>query len=535
MKHVASRVGERVKKLLEFPRTGGEAGIVERRLELGEAQTDQKALARAAAYFLNGFSREACALRKVAAIAIRSKVSLRPEELVEEVAMCGMHFDTRKSELLAGFGGCCEVLDRSVDIFARHCGSHEQGLNFCRIARRYGREYARWSYRPDVGMRGSFRIPEQAGVPQLDQHLSTGSANARCDRSPSIERQVAAKSGDTWMVGCRRIRGRRSLADDQADSGLRTPNIIVNRPRIMNPMACEQSGHRSHNKAVLQRYVANAKWFEHRALVKSKHLAISGAGQSQNGARLSLVGTRELLASIISAGRSASMATISDAETLADRGLTRDTYHPLAGCREMHENAHTIASMRTCVALFASTESSRPRSKRPAVTLPSDLEQQVKDLSERLKALEDYVEITQLVTQYGPAVDSGSLTAAPQLWEPGGVYDVAGVRRMKGREEIEDMLKGSGHQDAIMNGCGHVLTVPHVEVTGNEASGRSYSMMIRWDPEQRKFWTFRLTATHWHWRRTTEGWRISNRTNHLLDGSEEARALIGKGLPNVAP
>lgn len=147
-------------------------------------------------------------------------------------------------------------------------------------------------------------------------------------------------------------------------------------------------------------------------------------------------------------------------------------------------------------------------------------------LEARIKALEDHIEITQLATAYGPSVDNGSLTDAPALWKSDGVYDVIGYRRMEGQEDISDMLTGPGHQEAIMNGCGHVLTVPHIEISGDEATGRSYSMMIRWDEEAQRFWVFRLSATRWLWHRTSAGWRIANRTNRLLNGDAEARAMM---------
>ena len=158
--------------------------------------------------------------------------------------------------------------------------------------------------------------------------------------------------------------------------------------------------------------------------------------------------------------------------------------------------------------------------------MSSDLEQQVKDLARRVRELEDIKEISQLVAQYGPAADSGSLTAAPKLWERDGVYDVLDVRRMKGRGEIQAMLEGDGHQEVITAGCGHLVTPPHIVLDGDEATGRSHQMLVVWDKDADRFWVKRVSATRWRWRRTAEGWRIAERTNHNLNGAEAARALM---------
>jgi len=156
----------------------------------------------------------------------------------------------------------------------------------------------------------------------------------------------------------------------------------------------------------------------------------------------------------------------------------------------------------------------------------SDLEQQVEKLAKRVKQLEDYIEIAQLVAQYGPAADSGSMTAAPKLWAEDGVYDVLDVLRMEGRAEIQEMLESPGHQGVLEPGCGHIVTPPHIVLNGDEATGRSHQLLMVWDSQADRFWVKRVSASKWHWKRTAEGWRIANRTNHNLNGSEAARALL---------
>ena len=162
------------------------------------------------------------------------------------------------------------------------------------------------------------------------------------------------------------------------------------------------------------------------------------------------------------------------------------------------------------------------------------LRDQVAALAQRVQVLQDYVEITQLVAQYGPSVDSGSAEAAAGLWTEDGVFDVVGYGPFTGREEIAAMVDGAGHQWLIRNGCGHVLTVPHVAVEGDEATGRSYALNIRWDPEHERFWVARVSANTWHWRRTAEGWRIVERVNANLDGAPGPRAMLQPFTPGAS-
>lgn len=155
-----------------------------------------------------------------------------------------------------------------------------------------------------------------------------------------------------------------------------------------------------------------------------------------------------------------------------------------------------------------------------------DLRATVEALAARVRQLEDHIEITQLVAQYGPAVDSGSAEATAQLWTEDGTFDAVGAITMHGRDEIAAMVRGDGHQGLILNGCGHVLTVPHVVIDGDEAHGRSYALNIRWDAEHERFWVARVSANTWKWRRTPEGWRIVERVNANLDGTPEHRAML---------
>ena len=163
-----------------------------------------------------------------------------------------------------------------------------------------------------------------------------------------------------------------------------------------------------------------------------------------------------------------------------------------------------------------------------------ELRATVEMLAAKIRALEDQVEIMQLVAQYGPAVDSGSGEAAAALWTEDGIFDAVPHLQMRGRDDIVAMVHG-GHQSLIRNGCGHVLTVPHVVVDGDEATGRSYALNIRWDADADRFWVARVSANTWRWVRTPQGWRIAERINASLDGTAEHREMLAPPTARRTP
>lgn len=147
----------------------------------------------------------------------------------------------------------------------------------------------------------------------------------------------------------------------------------------------------------------------------------------------------------------------------------------------------------------------------------------------QLRQVADLQEITQLIAQYGPNVDSGAAEATAQLWQEDGVFSVVGGEAtfaMNGRAEIAAMVSGAGHQSLIHNGAAHVLTTPHVVVDGDAAVARSYALNIRWDADADRFWVARVSANLWKLARTVEGWRIAERTNSNLDGAAQSREIL---------
>jgi uncharacterized protein (TIGR02246 family) len=157
----------------------------------------------------------------------------------------------------------------------------------------------------------------------------------------------------------------------------------------------------------------------------------------------------------------------------------------------------------------------------------SGIEARLAALEERLGLLEDERSVARVIAAYGPLVDSGDADGVAALWADDGIYDVDELY-MRGRAEIAAMVRSAHHQAWIAGGCAHVVGPPHVTVTGDDAVGVCYSLMVV--QENGRFTLRRATANVWRLRRSPTGWQVTDRTNRVLDGRPEAPALLAAGL-----
>ncbi|WP_109509149.1 nuclear transport factor 2 family protein [Nocardioides speluncae] len=147
-------------------------------------------------------------------------------------------------------------------------------------------------------------------------------------------------------------------------------------------------------------------------------------------------------------------------------------------------------------------------------------------LEARIQRLEDEADIARLIASYGPLVDAGSAEAVAALWEAGGVYDVDELV-MHGHGEIVAMVESANHQGWIAGGCAHFVGPPVVTVIGDDAVAVCHSLMIV--HQAGRFVVRRATANHWRLRRGETGWKVTVRTNRVLDGRAESPALLASG------
>ncbi|WP_156839550.1 nuclear transport factor 2 family protein [Novosphingobium aquimarinum] len=152
------------------------------------------------------------------------------------------------------------------------------------------------------------------------------------------------------------------------------------------------------------------------------------------------------------------------------------------------------------------------------------LRAEIAGLRAEVAALRDRQAIADLIANYGPAVDRGDSEGAAALWASDGSYDLGDMGVARGQDAIAALFEADLHQGLIANGAAHMLGPPRIAITGDRAVAVCYSCVARWTGTA--FELYRVAANRWSLRRDTEGWRIINRENRLLDGSKDARALL---------
>lgn len=146
-------------------------------------------------------------------------------------------------------------------------------------------------------------------------------------------------------------------------------------------------------------------------------------------------------------------------------------------------------------------------------------------IAARLQTLEDIEAIRQLIASYGIFADCGDSDAVSQLWTTGGAYEVSGFASAQGHGEIAALIDGETHRALMASGCAHLLGPVMVDLDGDMALARGHSLVFRHD--EGKFIVHRVSANRWVLARDDTGWRVVRRTNALLDGTAEARILLG--------
>ena len=147
-------------------------------------------------------------------------------------------------------------------------------------------------------------------------------------------------------------------------------------------------------------------------------------------------------------------------------------------------------------------------------------------LEARLARVEDELAIHRLLATYGPLADAGLGPHAAALWTADGVYEPGGVLRAEGKAALEAIYSGERHQGLIDRGSMHMTAPVQVTIDGDGAQAVGYSLLVLNDGNDR-FTVARAAINRWTLARIGSDWRIVERMNRVLDGSNEARALLG--------
>jgi hypothetical protein len=171
-----------------------------------------------------------------------------------------------------------------------------------------------------------------------------------------------------------------------------------------------------------------------------------------------------------------------------------------------------------------------------------DRERAARDTPEdRLRAIEDRLEIYNLIAGHPPTADTGASGHARTMYTEDAVVDLGGAKTATGNDAIAAMVQAPGHQAAIAGGLAHFAGLPHIELDGDAAVVTSYLQILTPHPTAEPvelsnhgvsagFRIHRVAANRWELVRSAAGWKIKRRTLRPLDGSEPARQLLRQAL-----
>jgi SnoaL-like domain len=162
-------------------------------------------------------------------------------------------------------------------------------------------------------------------------------------------------------------------------------------------------------------------------------------------------------------------------------------------------------------------------------------------IEQRIRAIEDRLEILNLIASHPPSADSGADYFTRSVYTENGVIDLGGGKGASGNQSIAAMVKEPGHQAAINGGLAHFAGLPRIEIDGDSAVVTSYLQIITphptADPHEvpnhgvtKGFRIHRVGANRWELVRAPSGWKIKRRTLRPLDGTEPARELLRGAL-----
>lgn len=167
-------------------------------------------------------------------------------------------------------------------------------------------------------------------------------------------------------------------------------------------------------------------------------------------------------------------------------------------------------------------------------------------LEERIRAIEDRLEIYNLIAGHPPSADTGADYYTEAVYTEDGVFDRgANLPGAVGNKAIAAIVKTSAHQAAIAGGIAHFAGLPHIALHGDEAVVTSYLQILTPNKSgeaievpnhgsSRGYHIHRVVTSRWELKRTASGWKIKRRTMRLVDGSEPSREILRGALAAYA-
>ena len=166
-------------------------------------------------------------------------------------------------------------------------------------------------------------------------------------------------------------------------------------------------------------------------------------------------------------------------------------------------------------------------------------------IEDRIRAVEDRLEILNLIASHPPSADTGADYYTRAAYVADGELDLGRGKAATGNETIAAITRTPAHQAAIAGGLAHIAGLPRIELDGDRAVVVSYLQILTPHPTAQPhevpnhgvsngFRIHRVAANRWELQRTADGWKIKRRTVRSLDGTEPAREILRGALQSYA-
>ena len=164
-------------------------------------------------------------------------------------------------------------------------------------------------------------------------------------------------------------------------------------------------------------------------------------------------------------------------------------------------------------------------------------EKKNRSLEERLRDVEDRLEILNLIAAHPPGADTGEGEyMASYCAEDVELQFSEHAPPWSGRAQLVANIQRPAHKGAIEQGIGHFAGLPHIEIDGDTAVVTSYLQILApndtAEPAEvsghgasKGFRVHILSANRWELARTPEGWRIKRRIGRAIN-TPAARTLL---------
>jgi len=155
-----------------------------------------------------------------------------------------------------------------------------------------------------------------------------------------------------------------------------------------------------------------------------------------------------------------------------------------------------------------------------------DVEARLEALERHVVELQDQLDVLRVVASYGPSVDGGASVEAGLLWTEDCSYASDNAADpLRGRATIEELSERVGQ---VPMGVAHFLNLPMVVVDGDRATVTGHSNTYH--QEEGKYVVARVSSNRWELEKIDGRWQIRSRVNRILDGNQEAKELLARGV-----